>query len=197
VSNRSEPHQQSGGLGLGLAIVQNVVRLHGGEVSATSAGPNLGSEFVISLPAVEEPSAAAHVNSPRTQTSGGAGRVLVVDDNEDAALLLSMLLEQRGYPVRTASSGREAIASLEHFVPEVAILDLGMPDMSGFEVARALRERLGRNVRLLALTGYGQDRDREATRAAGFDAHLVKPVALDVLLEVLESPLARPPRQPS
>jgi CheY-like chemotaxis protein len=112
--------------------------------------------------------------------------VLVVDDNEDAGLLLAEMLRTMGHEVRVAVDGPRALDAMKHFTPHVAILDLGLPVMDGYELASELRKRLGSSVRLMALTGYGQERDRERSRNAGFDAHLVKPIGLSKILAAIE-----------
>lgn len=177
-----EPFMQSersqgrghGGLGLGLSLVRDLIRLHGGRVEARSAGPDRGSCFVVTLPEGTRPVQDAACTDP-AEPSGHA-RVLVIDDNEDAAEMLAMFLEDRGYAVRTVSDGPQALRAAQDLLPDVAVIDLGMPVMDGFELATRLRQAHGGKVRLVALTGYGQASDRQRTHAAGFDAHLVKPV---------------------
>jgi signal transduction histidine kinase len=166
-----------GGLGIGLALVRRLVELHGGGVAAYSAGPGLGSEFVVRLP-VNAPAAAepAPVTS-RAGESPGAHRVLVVDDNPDSVDSLALLLTLRGHTVASARSGEAAIETAESFRPDLVLLDIGMPGMSGHDVARTIRAKpWGREVILIALTGWGTDEDRQHSRAAGFDHHLVKPL---------------------
>ena len=177
-----------GGLGLGLALVKNLVALHGGSVAARNRTRG-GSEFSVRLPALDSappprlPAAAARTPAPKTITPR---RVLVVDDNRDAADLASELLSNVGHEVVVAYDGAEALAALDAFAADVALLDIGLPIMNGLELARRIRERAGgKAMRLVAITGYGQAHDREATRAAGFDAHLTKPVsAADILASV-------------
>jgi PAS domain S-box-containing protein len=177
---RQELDRAKGGLGLGLTIVRSLVAAHGGTVHAVSEGPGKGSEFVVYLPIAQDTltPAASH----RRAGAGAEGpprRVLVVDDNRDAADLLAAVLQAMGHEVEVAYDGPEALAKLEHFTPEVALLDIGLPVMDGYELARRIREkpRLAQ-TRLFAVTGYGQARDREQSAAAGFDAHFVKPVDL-------------------
>jgi len=165
------------GLGIGLALVRKLVEMHGGTVEAHSAGLGQGSEFVLRLPLVPDDGAGA---DPDTDSGAGvlaALRILVVDDNRDAADTLALLLESHGATVQAVYDGEAALAALAHFPADAVLLDLGMPGMDGLEVARQIRldARLAR-VRLLALTGWGQQADRERTRAAGFDHHLTKPV---------------------
>jgi CheY-like chemotaxis protein/two-component sensor histidine kinase len=173
-----------GGLGLGLAIVRSLMELHGGTVTAQSDGRGRGSQFVIRLPRV----AAAAVATPavaKPSPSVGASvqrRVLIVDDNEDAASMLADVLERAGHQTVTAHDGPSALRIAERFRPELALLDLGLPVMDGFELARQFRVTPAlEKTRLIAVTGYGQEHDRRASTEAGFDAHLVKPVDIDAL----------------
>ena len=196
VQERQSIDRSRGGLGLGLALVRSLVDMHGGRVEAQSAGPNQGSEFIVRLPAVTQ--AADHagtpapVRAPRVFPAHDLCRILVVDDNEDAADTIAQALRELGHEVRTAQDGAAALVCLESFTPEVAILDIGLPVMDGYELARHIRlqERLA-NTRLIALTGYGQGADKVRAHEAGFDVHLVKPVDLDVLVALLG---ARAPR---
>jgi signal transduction histidine kinase len=177
-----------GGLGLGLAIVRSLVELHGGTVSAHSAGLGLGSEFVVRLPSAvslgapepqQAPSGEPH---PRTRR-----RVLVVDDNVDAASYLAEALREVGHVVHCANDGPQALRSAERFGPEVALLDIGMPVMDGYELAQRLVAQPGLSeLKLVAVTGYGQESDRARSAQHGFVAHLTKPVELDMLLQVIE-----------
>jgi two-component system CheB/CheR fusion protein len=182
--------RSQGGLGIGLTLVKRLVELHGGRVEAHSAGTGRGSEFVVRLPlpvqAANAPPASAVVNGAR---AAPRRRVLVVDDNRDAAESLAALLRIQGHDVRVAGDGPKALASAEEDPPEVVFLDLGMPGMDGYEVARRMRE--GPTLRqaiLVALTGWGQDEDRRRTRAAGFDHHLVKPADPEALEGLLAGP---------
>jgi signal transduction histidine kinase len=165
-----------GGLGIGLTLVRSLVEMHGGLVEVSSEGVGRGSEFVVRLPAIADGQRSVPVESaddgpvvPR--------RVLVVDDNEDSADSLATLLQLGGHEVETAHNGLRALEAAGAFSPEVVLLDIGLPGMSGFEVARALRERRDtRDALIVAMTGYGQETDRERSRDAGFDFHLVKPL---------------------
>jgi two-component system CheB/CheR fusion protein len=183
-----------GGLGIGLALVKGLVNLHGGRVEARSAGLGQGSEFVVHLPhKVLAPaglvSAEAHAVGD-VSTSASSVRVLVVDDNRDAAESLAMVLSFAGYGVSLAFNGPDALAVGARTRPRAAIIDIGMPGMSGYEVARRIRlEAWGRNALLIALTGWGQDDDKQAARAAGFDHHLTKPTDPETVEKVLESML--------
>jgi len=178
-----------GGLGLGLAIVRNLVELHRGSVAARSEGIGKGSEFVISLPRSREDSESGRPASvPRHEkpSKSGGARILLVDDNEDGAQTLAAVLEDLGHDVRIANDGPAALRVVEGFTPALALLDIGLPIMDGYELARRLREqpRLA-GVRLVAVTGYGQESDRHRSSEAGFEAHLVKPVDLDILQDVV------------
>lgn len=173
------------GLGLGLAIARSLVALHDGRVSATSDGPGTGSEFRVTLPGLPEADeAAGYVGEDKAFSTGL--KILVVDDNEDALTLIARVLQAAGHDVMTASEGAAALTVAESFAPDVVLLDLAMPVLDGYEVAALLRQDpvTGAAV-LIALTGYGQERDRARTKAAGFAAHLVKPVQSDRLLSLL------------
>ena len=178
------------GLGIGLTVVRSLVELHGGHVRAESEGPDRGSVFTVTLPAprvLDPPRRIATQRSGETRLPAlGGRRVLVVDDNLDTAESASLLLEIEGYDVRVAHSGPEAIEIARVFAPDIVLLDIGLPGMDGYAVARILRAapELTR-CRLIAVSGYGQPEDRHRSREAGFDRHLVKPVEADVLREVL------------
>lgn len=177
------------GVGIGLALVRSLINLHGGRVEARSEGPGRGSEFIVHLPLVKgRPDDAAKEGASMT-TPAISRRVLVVDDNHDVADSLVMLLECLGAEVRVAYDGPSALETLIGFAPEIALIDIGMPGMDGYETAKRIRERpQGRDLTLIALTGWGQEEDRRRTREAGFDRHLVKPVNDDVLQELLAAP---------
>jgi CheY-like chemotaxis protein len=176
--------RSAGGLGIGLSIVRSIVILHGGEVSAKSDGPGRGSEFSVRLPlhtAGAEPLAreAAPNGTPRAASSR---RVLVVDDNADGAEMLALALEGLGHATAVAHDGPQALELARDLLPDVALLDIGLPEMDGFELARRLQSELGdRAPVMIAVTGYGQASDRARTREAGFAHHLVKPIDLDEL----------------
>jgi PAS domain S-box-containing protein len=171
----------AGGLGLGLTLVRSLVEIHGGRVEAHSAGHGRGSTFTVRLPvhAMGAPQKGRIITKPKVPTLGPARRILVVDDNDDARLLLADLLSRQGHDVKTAPDAAAALHLVKGFLPEVAILDIGLPVMDGYELAQRLRLELAPIPRLIALTGYGQETDRERSRLAGFDLHLVKPVDLD------------------
>jgi PAS domain S-box-containing protein len=178
--------------GLGLALVKRLVELHEGSVSASSAGPGQGSEFTVTLPAMAKPadrSPAASGGAPAGKRAGAkrAGRrVLVVEDSADARLGVQLLLEQAGHVVETAGDGPEGLAKLGQFHPDVALIDVGLPGMDGYELARLARSQPEtRDIRLVAITGYGQEEDRQRALAAGFDLHVAKPVNPAVLQDLL------------
>ncbi|HET7867839.1 MAG TPA: PAS domain S-box protein [Burkholderiaceae bacterium] len=187
--------RSGGGLGIGLALTRGLVELHGGSMEAHSAGIGLGSEFVVILPTVPAAPGAAQPAQPAQPALPALPprRLLVADDNVDAAASLAMLLGQHGQEVRTAFSGLEALRMAEDWHPDAAVLDIGMHDMNGYELCRRLRaQSWSRNLLLIACTGWGQDSDRELAREAGFDHHLVKPVDSETMLRLLSEPL--PPR---
>jgi PAS domain S-box-containing protein len=185
-SQLTSAHERShGGLGIGLSLVQGIVELHGGSVEARSAGPGKGSQFVVRLPlAAAEAQPAEASRAPAGRSSGGV-RVLVADDNRDAADSLQRILAIFGHEVRVAYDGTAAMRLADEFRPRVAVLDIGMPGANGFEVARTLRERHGRETTLIALTGWGQEGDRRRALEAGFDYHLTKPIEPAVLHDLL------------
>jgi CheY-like chemotaxis protein len=178
-----------GGLGLGLGVVRHLVELHGGTVSAHSGGPDEGSEFTVRFKAIAPPAPTGGVGGPRAEEAGRRRRVLVVEDNADARDMLRTLLELKGHVVEEAADGPDALAKLQAFRPDVALIDVGLPGMDGYTLAQQAREQPGgRDVRLVAVTGYGQAQDRERALAAGFDRHVTKPVD-PVALERLVSEL--------
>jgi CheY-like chemotaxis protein len=179
---------QSGepGLGVGLSLARSLVEMHGGTIEAHSDGPGHGCEFRVRLPVATAAAPAALAPAERRRPSAAGLRVLVVDDNRDAAASLALLLESMGNEVRTAYDGEQAAAVASEFRPDVALLDIGMPKLDGYEAARRIRrESNGRPLRLVALTGYGQESDRRKSHEAGFDRHLVKPLRPQVLVELL------------
>jgi len=195
--DRSKGAAQSG-LGIGLALVQRLVEMHGGSVTAHSDGPGRGSEFAIRLPLLLEERVAAHYQQLNTLnalepsminsegTTATQRRILVADDNNDALESLATLLQLSGHEVYTAPNGAVALEFAEQHRPEVALLDIGMPKLDGYEVARRIRAQpWGARITLVALTGWGQDSDRRRSQEAGFDSHLVKPLDLDKLTDLL------------
>lgn len=177
--------RSQGGLGIGLSLVKNLVDLHGGTVEARSDGPDQGSEFVVRLPRAN---AAAEESLPEQEERHVAGtlQVLVVDDNVDAASTLSLLLEVGGHRVATEYDAGSALSRLQQEQPDVLLLDIGLPDMDGYELARRVRALPGMdNAVLVAVTGYGQSQDRDKAKAAGFDHHLVKPANMEQLKQIL------------
>jgi PAS domain S-box-containing protein len=187
-----------GGLGIGLTLVHRLVEMHGGSVRAASEGAGRGSEFVVRLPTLREPEAADRELSAGTSAERAPlpRRILVVDDNEDAAETLAMVLKRTGHETQLAFNGREAVDATRAFRPDLILMDLGMPVLNGFEAARAIREQpWSEGVVLVALTGWGQEEDRRKSAEAGFDGHLVKPVEFAALNELLaDFPLRpRPP----
>ena len=179
--------QSQGGLGIGLTLVRRLVDMHDGSIEARSDGPDQGSEFVVRLPLLF----SRHLNTPRrdgpaVKRPERHGRILVVDDNKDSADSLGMLLRLKGNDIRTAHDGLEAVEVAETFHPELVLLDIGLPKLNGYDVARRIRQQpWGRDVILVALTGWGQDEDRRRSQEAGFNFHIVKPVELAALEELL------------
>jgi signal transduction histidine kinase/DNA-binding response OmpR family regulator len=193
VQERQALDRSQGGLGLGLAIVKSLVVLHGGTVSAHSEGRGRGSELILRLPAASLDAPDLEAEGPSSAWEEGAAssvrrlRILIVDDNPDAAELLADSLSELGYALCVAHDGPTALRLAETFVPEVALLDIGLPVMDGYELGRRLREQPAcERVRLIAISGYGQGNDHRRSEEASFDAHLVKPVPLDRLRALLD-----------
>jgi CheY-like chemotaxis protein len=183
------------GMGIGLTLVKRLVEMHGGNVQAQSRGPNLGTTFVIRLPALSQrlPEVNGAPQHRPDETLPMKRRVLVVDDNPDALETLSRLVEALGNNVREARDGLQALEVARTFQPDIVLMDLGMPNLSGYEAARRMRrEPWGREFTLVATTGWGHDDDRRRSAEAGFDHHLVKPVALAALRELLDAPQPQP-----
>ena len=185
--------RSQGGLGIGLSLVQKLVELHGGTVEAHSAGLGQGSEFIVRLPAL---SSAEESITARTETAkrpAQTSRVLVVDDNMDAADMLVMMLQMFGHEVQAAYTGQTALERAVEYKPDVVLLDIGLPDINGYEVARHLRQQpQTKDVRLIAMTGYGQDSDRQRSEEAGCEHHLVKPVDPQKLQDLLARRVKQP-----
>jgi CheY-like chemotaxis protein len=185
-----------GGLGLGLTIVRSLVELHGGTVDAHSEGLGRGSEFVLRFPVADQRASLGAITGHNGRTVGTAKRsgyrVLVVDDNVDAARMTAEALESVGHDTRVAFDGPAVLEATDAFVPDLALLDLGLPLMDGYELAQQLLAALpDRRPILVAVTGYGQPSDRKRTKAAGFHAHVVKPVDFAELAGLLERLLVR------
>jgi two-component system CheB/CheR fusion protein len=169
--------RSGGGLGLGLSVVRGLIELHGGTVEASSDGTGRGALFTLRLPRMAEPAALKAWSTVSAPAAASRGRILVVEDNRDAAESLRMLLEISGYEVSLAANGREGVQAAQALRPAIVLCDIGLPEMDGLEVARALRANpITALAHLIAVTGYGSDADRQRTTEAGFDAHLVKPV---------------------
>jgi CheY-like chemotaxis protein/anti-sigma regulatory factor (Ser/Thr protein kinase) len=178
--------RSQGGLGIGLAIVKHLVELHGGTVEAESEGPGKGSQFAVRLPIVRERARSALVPAEE-QPHRPRRRVALVEDDEDSRTVLAEVLELLGYPVVTAASGEEALRLVEEHRPEVFLVNIGLPRMSGYEVARALRAMPGgEQLLLIAVTGFGRPEELEEAREAGFDAHLTKPADMEELGQLLD-----------
>ncbi len=185
------PDRSEGGLGIGLTLVKRIVELHGGTVEAVSEGLGSGAEFIVRLPALasagEQPLEKAPTRVPVAAPADARSlRILIVDDNIDAADSIAMLLSMEGHETRAVHTARAALLAVPDFNPEVVLLDIGLPEMDGYEVARRLRAQNGKHrMRLVAVTGYGQPADRRRAHAAGFDEHMVKPVEPNVLQDFL------------
>jgi signal transduction histidine kinase len=192
-------HRSQGGLGIGLTLVRRLVELHGGKVQAFSEGGGRGSEFVVCLPTVSQtlPPAAESLrySAPHERIECSPRRVLLIDDNKDCTETLAMLMRTLGHDVRTAHDGETGLRVAQQFSPDIVVLDIGLPRVSGLEVARRLRDELGlRDTPLIAMSGYGQEEDRRRSQEAGFHAHLIKPVDFTELQALLErfTPAASP-----
>jgi two-component system CheB/CheR fusion protein len=173
-------------MGVGLSVVRSLVEMHGGTVQVTSDGKDSGSEFCVRLPRVVEAIGEPVTRQPVPWPTGK--RVVVVEDNHDGREMLQLLLERSGYEVFTAADGKSGLALIDRLTPDLAIVDIGLPIMDGFELARRVRERPQHEaLYLVALTGYGQASDHTAALAAGFDEHLVKPLDPDELMRWIKA----------
>jgi len=178
--------QSQGGLGIGLTLVRRLVDMHDGSVEVRSNGPNKGSEFAVRLPLIP----TTHEPLPKSETPKtmvlSECRILVVDDNNDSAETLGTLLKLKGNYIRTAHDGLEAVQAADAFHPELVLLDIGLPKLNGYEVAQHIRRQpWGRDVILVALTGWGQEQDRRRSQEAGFNLHVVKPIDFEDLEQLL------------
>ena len=175
-----------GGLGIGLSLAKRFVEMHGGRIEARSDGPGQGSEFIMVLPVVTGASAMADATPPPAAGIAGNRRVLVVDDNRDGADMLQQLLEADGFTVAVAYNGQDALEAVRNGAPDAVVMDIGMPGMDGYEAVRRIRALPGgQAIRMIALTGWGQDDAKRRAQEAGFDDHLVKPVDVDLIRRVL------------
>ncbi|MES2920585.1 MAG: PAS domain-containing protein [Verrucomicrobiota bacterium] len=180
--------RRSSGLGIGLALVKGLVELHGARIDVASPGENAGSTFTVRLPVTARESAPPSPEAGSDRPPPTKLRVMVVDDSRDAALSLATLLEIQGNDVRTAHDGLEAVEVAGQFRPDVIFMDVGMPGLSGYEATRRIRAcGWGKTIRIIALTGWGKESDRDESKAAGCDGHLVKPIGLEALKEILHS----------
>jgi len=179
--------RSEGGLGIGLALARGLIELHGGSIEAASAGLGHGSEFTVRLPRrVNSGSCAVTAVGAATPVRTTRRRILVADDNRDSAETLAMLLRVDGHEVMIAHDGSAALAAFGGFAPDIVLLDIGMPGPNGYEVAQKIRQsRSGAEIKLIAITGWGQETDKEKAIAAGFDHHLTKPVDTQQLSELL------------
>jgi CheY-like chemotaxis protein/two-component sensor histidine kinase len=188
VDRSSEQSQE--GLGIGLTLVKRLTEMHGGSIEARSAGEGQGSEFIVRLPILSKPEV---LSQPENAVEKSPERcILIVDDNRDSADSLAMLLEITGNKTHMAHDGAEALEAVEKYRPEVVLLDIGLPKLDGHEVCRRVRQQpWGKDIIVIALTGWGQEDDRRKSEEAGFNGHLVKPVDYDKLLELLSSLTSR------
>ncbi len=184
----SSPKRRQNGLGIGLTIARSLVEMHGGTISARSEGLGKGSEFVVRLPLLHTPKELRASSQPSVHEVRAVPRVLVVDDNRDAADSMGALLQMLGATVEVVHSGQAALKAIDTFKPAILFLDLGMPEIDGYEIARTVRSRPDlKDVSIIAVTGWGQQKDRNRTYAAGFDHHLVKPANVDQLKALLST----------
>jgi len=190
--------RSQGGLGIGLTVVRKLIEMHGGTTEAHSSGLGQGSEFIVRLPALSWPARPAKIHATKRAQPVQTWRVLVVDDNADSADSIAAILETSGHEVEVAYSAQKALEMAVAHQPDIVLLDIGLPDMDGYEVAKHLRQTPElKEMRLIAVTGYGQLSDRQRSQEAGFDEHVVKPVEWRKLEELLTSLMKRPRRSES
>jgi CheY-like chemotaxis protein len=174
------------GLGIGLSLARGLMLLHGGSIEARSDGPGRGSEFIVRLPAAADIAPATEHAAPAELAEIAARRVLIADDNVDAAESMAILVELMGSEPKVVHNGLDALAEAERFRPDLVILDIGMPGLNGYEACERIRQMpWGRGMVVVALTGWGQGRDRQRAHEAGFDGHLVKPVDPDAIKSLI------------
>ena len=193
VQGETVTERSHGGLGLGLTLARDIVQLHGGKIEAKSDGPGKGSEFVVTLPLSIplQPHESARSAAVKIGTTAVPRRIIVVDDSKNQVLSLERLFKRMGHDVRVAYDAAGAIRVMEEFLPDFALIDIGLPGVNGYDLARQLRDRPQfRNVTLIAQTGWGREEDRNQARDAGFDHHLVKPIDHQRLAEILATPAA-------
>jgi CheY-like chemotaxis protein len=185
------------GLGIGLTLVKRLVEMHGGAVTVESDGHNLGSRFRVQLPVVQEtPGYSKSNGASGSEFLASKRRVLIVDDNADALASLSMVVRALGSETFDARDGLEAVESASNLRPDVILMDIGMPKLNGYDAARRIRqEPWGHEVLLVATTGWGKDEDRRRSKEAGFDFHLVKPIDISAVRELLASPVRKQTHQ--
>lgn len=174
-----------GDFGIGLKIIKDIVGMHGGTISVTSGGVDKGSEFTVCLPTI--PMLPETNEEPQKQPAAGKRKILIVDDNKDISDSLNRLLSYLGHETAVANNGKEALFAAKNLKPDIVLLDIGLPDMSGYEVAEGLREKYGTAVKIVALTGYGQEKDKTIAKEAGFDYHLTKPVSIADINQVIKN----------
>lgn len=179
--------RSEGGLGLGLTLVKQIIERHAGRVAAQSRGLGQGSTFMVWLPVLNNTNHLAETDTNFTRMHP-LNRILIVDDNADSSFTLGMLLELKGYEVHTRNSGKSALESLSEVNPDIILLDIGMPELDGYETCQLIRQHpLGSSVCVIALSGYGQGSDKQRSIDAGFNQHLTKPVDLEVLIETISN----------
>jgi CheY-like chemotaxis protein len=185
---KSSKDRSEGGLGIGLALAKGVVELHGGTIEAHSAGTERGSEFIVRLPIRTQQVRSQNKNAPVEAEKALGRRILIADDNRDAAESLALLLQMEGHEVAVANDGRQAFVAFEKVLPDTALLDIGMPGLNGYDIAKMIRRTPhGRSITLIAVTGWGQDNDKAQALQAGFNHHFTKPVEPQALTALLAS----------